>query len=113
MLPKRIKVGTQVFDVVERSQKEDGMLNDGSYGYTLDTHNTIVIDKDIHPSKKTVTLLHELMHAARMVFENQTKPNKSASFEDWEHHFIGIWENSLLMVLRDNPDLVAYLLKDN
>jgi hypothetical protein len=113
MLPKKIKVGPQVFEVIERSHKEDGMLNDGSYGYTLDIHNTIVIDKDIHHSKKGVTLLHEVMHAARMVFENPTKPKKNAEFEEWEHHFIGIWENSLLMILRDNPDLVEYLLKEN
>ena len=111
MLPKKVTIGTQIFDIIERSQKEDGMLNDDCYGYTLDTRNVIVIDKEIHPTKKQVTLFHEVMHAARMVFESPTKPKKAAEFEEWEHYFIGIWENSLLMVLRDNPSLVSYLLK--
>lgn len=110
MMPKSVKIGPQVFDIIERSQKEDGMLNDGSYGYTLDTKNTIVIDKDVHLSKKQVTLLHEIMHAARMVFESPTKPSKSATYEDWEHFFIGVWENSLLMILRENPDIVNWLI---
>lgn len=113
MLPKSIKIGPQVFSVVERSAKEDGMLNDGNYGYTLDTKNLIVIDKDIHSTKKQVTLLHEVMHAARMVFETETKPKKGAEFEEWEHYFIGVWENSLLLILRDNPDLINYLTKED
>lgn len=111
-LPKSIIVGNQVFDVIERSSTEDGMLNDGAYGYTLDTKNLIVIDKDIHHSKKVVTLFHEIMHACRMVNEPSVKPKRNTELEDWEHFFIGVWENSLLMVLRDNPDLVAYLLKE-
>ena len=111
MLPKSIKIGPQVFEVIERSHAEDGMLNDGSYGYTLDTKNVIVIDSEIHETKKRVTLFHEVMHAARMVNEPPTKPKKNAEFEEWEHYFIGVWENSLLLVLKDNPQLVEYLLE--
>jgi len=33
---KSVKVGPQKFTIVERSPKEDGMLNEGAYGYTLD-----------------------------------------------------------------------------
>jgi hypothetical protein len=108
----KIKIGAEVFEVVEKSVKGDGMLNDGSYGYTLDGGNVIVIDKDIHESKKKVTLFHELMHAARMVFDLPSKPKSSADYEEWEHHFIGIWEQSLLMIFRDNPELKDYLLGD-
>ena len=39
---KSIKVGPQRFDIIERNQGEDGMLNDGAYGYTLDHQNLIV-----------------------------------------------------------------------
>ena len=111
-MPTSIKIGPQVFDIIERANTEDGMLNDGSYGYTLDTHNIIVIDKNIHPTKKQVTLFHEVMHAARMVFENPTKPTKGASFDEWEHFFIGIWETSILMIFKDNPNFLEYLLGD-
>lgn len=111
-IPKKVKIGPQVFSIIERSSKEDGMLNDGSYGYTLDTDNVIVIDKEIHISKKKVTLLHEIMHAARMVWENPSKPKKGADFDEWEHYFIGIWENSLLLILRENEEVVDWLLEE-
>jgi Zn-dependent peptidase ImmA (M78 family) len=111
-VPKSVKVGIQVFDIVQHTQKEDGMLNEGAYGYTLDTRNMIVIDSDLHISKKKVTVLHEVLHASRMVFDNSVKPKKTDDFETWEHYFIGVWENSLIMVLRDNPELLKWLLEE-
>lgn len=110
-VPKSVKIGVQVFDIVEHTQKEDGMLNEGSYGYTLDTQNVIVIDSQLHISKKKVTVLHEILHAARMVFDNSIKPKKTDDFEAWEHYFIGIWENSLIMVFRENPELLEWILE--
>lgn len=109
-LPSQIKIGVQIFDVIERSRSKDGMLNDSSYGYTLDTENLIVLDSSIHFSKKQVTLLHEVMHACRMSFDNSVKPKKGEEFEAWEHYFIGVWETSLLLVFRDNPKLLDYIL---
>lgn len=111
-VPKKIKIGIQYFSVVQRNRDDDGMLNDGSYGYTLDGQNLIVLDANMPESKKKVTLFHEVMHAARMAWENQTKPGKGASFEDWEHYFIGVWETTLIMALRDNPEFVRWILKD-
>jgi hypothetical protein len=112
MLPKSVKIGVQVFTIEERDPKKDGMLNDGSYGYTLDGKNLIVVDSTIHITKKQVTLLHEIMHAARMVWENPTsKPGKSAGHDEWEHYFIGVWETSLLLIMRENPKLMEWLLK--
>jgi hypothetical protein len=112
VLPKSVKIGAQVFNIEERDPKKDGMLNDGSYGYTLDGKNLIVVDSTIHITKKQVTLLHEIMHAARMVWENPTsKPGKNAGHDDWEHYFIGVWETSLLLIMRENPKLMEWLLK--
>lgn len=112
-VPKSVKIGVQVFDIIERTQKQDGMLNDGSYGYTIDTQNTIVIDSQMHISKKKVTVMHEVLHAARMTFDNSVKPKKSDDFETWEHYFIGVWENSLIMVMRDNPELIEWLISED
>jgi hypothetical protein len=109
--PKSVKIGAQLFEIVEHERKKDATLHDGNYGYTIDEHNIIVIDANIHMTKKQVTLLHEIMHAARMVFEGPVKPADGASADDWEHHFIGVWETSLLMVLRDNPEIVKWLTK--
>lgn len=112
-VPKSVKVGVQVFDIIERTQKQDGMLNDGSYGYTIDTQNVIVIDSQLHISKKKVTVMHEILHAARMIFDNSVKPKKADDFEAWEHYFIGVWENSLIMVMRDNPELIEWLISED
>lgn len=110
--PSKIRVGSQIFKVVERPRQEDGMLNDDTYGYTLDMENLIVIDASIAPSRKRLTLFHELMHATRMVYDTSIVPKKNDPMETWEHFFIGIWEESLLVLLRDNPELVAYLLSE-
>jgi hypothetical protein len=111
-IPLKIKVGSQWFDVIERSRHDDGMLNDGTFGYTLDTENLIVLDKDISHSRQQLTLWHELMHATRNVYDTSVVPKKSDNFEIWEHFFIGIWEESLLVLLRDNPKLMEYLISE-
>jgi hypothetical protein len=108
-MPNEIKVGTQIYQVILRTPKEDGMLNDGNFGYTLDSGLVIVIDATISPTKQRVTLLHELMHAIQMTFGSPTKPSKDADFEEWEHYFIGTYEESMLIVLQDNPSLLKYL----
>ena len=107
-----IKINSQKYDVIERSRKEDGMLNDGSYGYTIDTGNVIVLDSDIAKSKKQVTLLHEILHAIRFNNDNLPKPDKKDDFEAWEHFFIALYEGNLLGVLKENPELVKWLLSD-
>jgi hypothetical protein len=112
MMPSTVKIGAQVFTITMRSRDEDGMLNDNTLGYTLELQNLIVVDKQLPVSKKRLTLLHELMHAMGFVFDTSVKPSKKDDFDTWEHYFIGIWEEPLLMLLRDNPALVAYLVED-
>jgi hypothetical protein len=115
-LPKKIKIGAQDWVLMERTPSEDGMLNDGTYGYTLQTSNVIVIDKTCPPSRKRQTLFHELFHAVRYSSGNSgIKPNLEDVLPHdviitWEHYFIGIYEDAMLAVLRDNPTLAAYLL---
>jgi Zn-dependent peptidase ImmA (M78 family) len=106
-----VKIGPQVFDVEFRNTREDGMLNDNSYGYTLDQGNLIVIASDVSESKQKVTMVHEILHSARMIMEGATKPKKKAEYDEWEHHFIGIFENAFIVILQDNPELVKWLTK--
>lgn len=107
--PKSVRIGVQVFEIVEHNPKDDPLLAEGSLGYTQDSRNIIVLDKFQHETKKKVTVWHEIMHASRFTFENN-RPKHKTEYEDWEHHFISVWENSLLMVLRDNPKLTKWLL---
>ncbi len=109
-IPSSVKIGTQVFDIVLRDRKSDGMLNDATFGYTLDTENLIVIDSTLKLSKQRITLLHEILHAIHAVFDTSVKPTKKDDFDVWEHYFIGVYEEALLLVLRDNPELIKYLL---
>lgn len=104
-----VKIGPQVFEIDFRNTREDGMLNDNSYGYTLDQGNLIVIASDVSESKQKVTMVHEILHSARMIMEGASKPKKKADYEEWEHHFIGIYENAFIMIMQDNPDLVEWL----
>jgi Mlc titration factor MtfA (ptsG expression regulator) len=109
---KSVKVGPQRFDVVERDSREDGMLNDGAYGYTMDGRNLIVIASGLGNGKQQITLLHEVFHAIRMNNDGMPRPSKEDDFESWEHYFIAMYETGLLAVLKDNPKLVAWLTND-
>ena len=99
-----------MWDIVELKPQDDSMLTDGSYGYTDDNRNIIVLNVNQPQTKKKVTVFHELLHAARFTFD--TGQVKKRTYEEWEHHFIGVWENSMLMILRDNPELTKWLLGD-
>jgi hypothetical protein len=109
-IPSKVKVGAQVFTIEERSVKQDGTLNDNSYGYTLDQGNLIVIDASIAFTKKQQTLLHEIIHAIGMVYgSGQKEPSAKDTYEIWEHHFIGIWEAPMLSFIKDNPEVIEWL----
>ena len=111
-MPSSVKVGTQIFTISEHTRKEDALLNDGNYGYTQDQHNRIVIDKDMAKSKKQTTVMHEVLHACWMVWDTSVRPKDDDTFETWEHYFIGVYEGGLLLLLKENPELSAWLLED-
>jgi hypothetical protein len=107
--PKKVKIAGQVFNIVERDSRDDGMLGSDNYGYTLDKGNLIVIDVSLALSKKQQTVLHEIMHVIRMVHDGPKKPDRDDDYVTWEHHFIGILEASMLAFIKDNPEIVKWL----
>jgi hypothetical protein len=117
-VPTKIKIGAQDWSVIERSRDDDGLINDDSYGYTLQKSNTIILDKHCPPSRKRQTLFHELFHAIR--FSNGSsgiKPNLEDVQSDelisiWEHYFIAMYEDTMLSILRENPAVSEYLLSN-
>jgi len=109
--PKKVIVGSQVWKIVERSRTQDYALNDDSFGYTLNKENTIIIDSQITKSRKQQTLIHEIFHAIRYSFGNPVSPKKGDEVDTWEHYFIAMYEEGLLLVLRNNPEVLAYLLE--
>jgi Mlc titration factor MtfA (ptsG expression regulator) len=109
--PTSVKIGPQIFQIQYRNINDDGMLNDGAHGYTLDLGNVIVVANDIAVSKQKIVVMHEILHAMRMTFENGM-PDKEADYEKWEHFFIGVYENSMVMFMRDNPEIVDWLMAE-
>jgi Zn-dependent peptidase ImmA (M78 family) len=113
LLPKSVKVGSQIWEITEQKRKHNSEFIDGTYGFTIDKDNVIVLDADMSNSVRRVTLLHEVLHAIRFTFGGSHRPHKSTSYEDWEHYWIGLVEEPLILILRDNPDLVSFLLTDD
>lgn len=107
-IPTHVKIGSQVWTVSEQKRKHS--VDQGHYGFTTEKDLSIVIDQECPESIKRVTLFHELLHAVRATFGGSHAPGKSTSYEEWEHYWIGIYEEPVVCMLRDNPSLVAYLL---
>lgn len=110
LMPKSIKIGTQNWEIKEQKRKHSSDFIDGTYGFTIDKDNVIVLDADMSNSVRRTTLLHEIMHAIRYTFGGSHRPHKSSSYEEWEHYWIGLMEEPMLLVMQDNPELVSYLL---
>jgi len=108
MIPTRIKIGTQTYRIQQRAPKDDGGLGN-AVAYTLVESNLIVISNQLPTDRQRSVLIHEIIHALIYSFTRQDTPDKLESFDDWEHHFIGIIQEPLTMLIRDNPDLIAWL----
>lgn len=106
--PTTIKIGTQTYRIQLRSPKDDGGLST-ALAYTLVESNLIVVSNQLPADRQRSVLIHELLHAVIYSFTRQDAPEKLDTFDDWEHHFIGIVQEPLTMLLRDNPDLIAYI----
>jgi hypothetical protein len=110
-LPASVKIGSHHWSVTEVKRKNQP---DGEhYGFTNDKDASITIDSEMPESIKRVTLVHEILHAIRFTFGGSYSPSKGTTYEEWEHYFIGLYEEPMTMVLRDNPELVKYLLADD
>lgn len=110
-MPKEIKIGSQLFKIVLRDPSFDGMLHE-AVGYSLDDENLIVISNRLSETKRKQTLVHEILHCLKFVFYAGHHP-VTKDFDTWEHFFINLYEEPLLMVLIDNPHLTRYLIGTN
>jgi hypothetical protein len=107
-MPTTIKIGSQTYRIQLRSPKDDGGLST-ALAYTLVESNLIVVSNQLPADRQRSVLIHELLHAVIYSFTRQDTPDKLETFDDWEHHFIGIVQEPLTMLLRDNPDLLTYI----
>jgi len=112
-LPKSIKIGTQVWEITEQKRKHNAEFWEGTYGYTIDKDNTIVLDVEMPVSRKRTTLFHEVLHAIRMTYGGPTVPGKTTTYHEWEHYWIALWEEPFVTVLRENPEFADFLLSND
>ncbi len=111
VLPTAVTVGSQVYRIVERTPGEDGGLSD-SHAYTLNASNLICLSVELPLARKRSFLMHELLHAMIFTFSQSERNDKSENHDEWEHYFIGLVQEPIVMLLRDNPDLLEYLTTD-
>ena len=81
MIPKTIKVGSQVFRIVSRDPASYGMLHE-AVGYSLDDENLIVLSNRLSETKKKQTLLHEILSNSGNRYGSPGRPTSVGSDPD-------------------------------
>lgn len=109
-LPSEVKIGSQLWKIQEQKRKHSA--DPDNYGFTIDKDLSIIIDSEMPTSLKRTTLFHELLHAVRFTYGGSYSPPKSSTYAELEHYWIGLYEEPVVAMLRENPQLVAYLLSD-
>lgn len=95
IIPKKLKVGGHIFDVV--IEKMDCM------GSCNSTDNIINISKDAVQSQKEATLMHEIFHAINTTFSGG---------HNFSHALLDSLAEQFYQVLRDNKLLDPRVAKE-
>lgn len=111
-MPTHVKVGLYVYTVTQDGEAWAKYVNDGTakdrMGFS--DHNLLIIavNPGVSPMQKADTLLHEVLHAC---WWNGSIGSLEALSDNADHEEFIISHMSpwLLMVLRDNPELLDYL----
>jgi hypothetical protein len=103
--PQVIKIGPFLYSIFwDKNKIKQFSLDQGEnhYGYCDRVKLEIVIDSDLDPQIQRVTLWHELKHACNSwVIDAIDNPN--------EEQLVTFSAPIEIQVLRDNPELVAWL----
>jgi len=113
-MPNSVQIGSVVYgvttDPTDWLRIENSTQCKGAYGHSEPMQAVIYVSPYTSPDNQRLTLWHEVMHA--LCETAMGSPN-------WEHlgegptereeRVIRSFESPTLMVLRDNPTLVAYL----
>ena len=101
-LPTRIKIGGAIWQTESDATAQDRLKEENNYGVTVEAKQVIRIDMTCSPAKRQESLLHELIHAIEASF--LSPPDRT------EERRIKTFTAGLFQVLRDNPDVVAFIL---
>lgn len=98
--PKRIVIGNHVFKVRLGSIRSGALLGQTTHRKTL-----IKVDGSCSASQVRDTVLHEVLHAVINDGPNDLDP-------DVEERIVRVIAPALLGVLRNNPQLLEFLLEE-
>lgn len=99
-LPASIKIGWCDFRIDEWNPRDAASSN--RYGETCRLTKVIRIDVSHGPRQTAVTFLHEILHAIYSVW--------TMNKEDDEERIVTLSSEGLGTVMRDNPDVFAWIL---
>jgi hypothetical protein len=109
-VPKTVQIGPLLWRITTSLADYQAFAlseNDKALGFCRLEDLTIVIKPSIPTVLKQETLLHEVLHA---IVATQGGVVPTAKGSELEEAFVSATSPMLLLVLRDNPDLVAFLL---
>ena len=116
-MPATIRVGAVTYRVTidpdDWMRIEHKIQSKGDYGHTLNVEATIYVSPEATPDVQRVTLWHEVMHAlCTAVMGSPDWRGLGKKKNDREEAVVSAFESPIVLVLRDNPALVAYLTSD-
>lgn len=103
MLPSLIQVGTYTY----RVHRDPSRLSSATRGQCDCNHHVIELQDNMPPVRERVTALHEVGHAVLDFAGWRDQGSDEVKYT--VEQFMDALIPGLLGVLRDNPDLVAYL----
>ena len=113
-MPDAVLIGSVVYRVTidpdEWMRYENTSQCKGAYGHTDSMVAVIYISPYISPDNERLTLWHEIMHAiCDTVIGSPHWDHLGEGPTEREERVVRTFESPIVLVLRDNPQLVAYL----
>lgn len=116
-VPASVRIGVVTYRVTTDPSDWQSIVHKtqtkGFYGHSQHTEAVIYLNPEANPDVTRLTLWHEILHCLdETVMGNPNWLRLGDQPEDRdaaEEVVIRMWEAPTLAVLRDNPDLVAYL----
>jgi hypothetical protein len=103
--PKKIKIGPHIWTV--RRSRSNGLSDAGASGCCDTRTQEIDLDRDLHPEAERAVLLHEIVHVLNDEF------GVAAELDDeTEERITSRYGTLLFMLIRENPELIDYLMED-
>ena len=116
-MPISVVIGSVTYRVTidpdDWMRVEHKVQSKGDYGHTQNLEATIYVNPAATPGVQRLTFWHEVMHAmCETVMGSPDWRGLGKEKAAREEAVVSMFESPIVLVLRDNPALVAYLTSD-